>query len=401
MEKLEEPRGELARLRTSIRKIEDALRKGDDVSEGDLDPILEYTRYLNRPLGFGRIPNLLVEFKVPNKWVDLKGDLEVPIKDQNLEIARVLFLLGYAREREAEKYEVEGAVGDAVQALTHSARAYLTASIFSRVILQEERRLGSLDPESLEFRAENLRELAQSLLVSEAEGNGDWKMAARLSMGLSWINRRISFLARPKSAEAAHVEGLVYFDRANACKSMAEYYGKRGKKLERERLASSAAHFLQRAIEHWKGFLERSHDLAEDKIEMLRDDIEISRAELGRLGAERPFQIDEDLVGRITPHIPVPENRFLFFPKVLGGLVQVYDSYLRRKEGIRRLSKAKFPRKTLEELKQDKFSLERTIVELRKLVREGSISADEFSNLSRKYMEELYSVISVLNRTRE
>ena len=46
------------------------------------------------------------------------------------------------------------------------------------------------------------------------------------------------------------------------------------------------------------------------------------------------------------------------------------------------------------------FSLERTVVELRKLVKEGVIDVDEFAKKTREYMSYLNDIVALLNRLR-
>lgn len=385
-----------------IRDIDAKLRKNRTPEEEDLQNILEYTRHLNLPL------EVEVSFKftdldvIPGEWKDIPSGEVIPIRDINVEIARVLFLLGLARERAAESLEEEKKIEEAVQSLSHSARAYLTASLFSRVTLQPYRELGSLDSHTLEIRAENMRALAQSLLEAKAEEEGNVEFSARLSMGLAWINQRILSLLEPRSVESAHTRGLIAYDQARAAKKLISKNAKQSKKSEETNPFEVAAAFLfNEALSLWKAFLEKTQGLSEEGRALLKENIDVVKDELASLSVTPPKQLDKGIFDQIPPEIPIPENQFLFFPKSLGGLAMIYDSYLKRKERAKSFAKYRFPRKTREELKQDQFSLERTIVELRKLVKEGSIDTEEFSELSRKYMEELYHVISALNRTRD
>lgn len=394
-----------ADLVEKIEKIEERVRTKAEVPEEDLKLVYAYTKRLNLPVGTEE-KELPFDFAlIPEQWEDFEGNPAILIHDLNLEIARVLYVMGSAYEHKAEAREDEKAFQEAIQYYMQAARAFKTAALFSRVNLQAARNLGALNPVILDVKAENLRALGQSCAVLEAEEEGDWEMAARLSLGLSTINRRISYMLSPRSIKAVHTRGLAYFDQAMACKKFVQVERSRRRKGDPELYSRLAGYFLHKAIRYWADYRDQLQQHKSPKpyiqegLELFADDVAVATEELESLTVDEDPEFDEEAFSVISPVIAVPENQFSFFPKALGGVTRLYETTV-KKHRIRPPAQYKFTQLSVADLKREKFSLERTIVELRRLVNQGTISLDEFTEKTSQYMAELNDILAVLNRTR-
>ncbi|GAB4318466.1 MAG: hypothetical protein Kow0069_21610 [Promethearchaeota archaeon] len=378
----------------AVSDIDQKLRAGELVPLRSLEVLTRYTKILNVPIGGDDSKKFAHWGVIPVEWEDPTSEKVVPVNDLNLEIARVLFLGGWAHELAAEREENGGDLDEAVRLYSQAGRYFKTAALFSRVIIQEEHDLACLDPDALEFRSESLRAVAQSVLVSKSEDEGDLESAAGLSLGLSWMNRRLSYLSTGDDIKRAHFAGLVHFDRAMACSRFARVKSKRAKK-DSPRHATNAARLLERAIAAWEKDRKALTKTKDVDVTLLEEDLEVARDELSRLDAtSEPY--DPDAFAQISPLTPVPENSILFFPKALGGLAVVYEptKKMKREHAPRRF---KFDRISRDFLFAEQRSLEKTVEELKALLGKGLLSPAEFAELSRKFFTELHQIEVIID----
>jgi hypothetical protein len=392
-------------LHYKIKNLEDALWKNREFSFSELNFVLEYIKILNINYKTQSQIKILKELDISNSFYDPLMKKTIKIWDLIFECARALWVSAQAYSFLSRKYESEKLMENAIVAMVECSKMYKTAAYFSAACTRQENRGYTLSVENLELNSEESRILAQSLATTSEESKGNYSMAASLSAGLSALTKRLAFVQRSDQIREHQFKAQYQYDIGRACHLKAKSFlilsPEERNEETIENLQKKANYYYHQAEDLWEDMINTTLNQVER--DCLRNNLEIVN--------EYIIENDVELIGEgeaLTiqdpePLIIVPENLAPFIPRTTNYLTKYkqtdlnFDAYLRYKN---LMSDVLVNFSKIEELKNSKAGIGRTIKQLKILYENNDIDINSFTELFEKYSIKLENIESAIQNLR-
>lgn len=383
-------------LHFTIKKLEDKFKNEEVFTVDELNNILDYTMLLNKNYGNINHLRILNEMDITKEYIDPLESKPIQIRDLYYECARVLEVLGQGYERLSQKREEEDYPEDAIIAMLESSKIYKASAYFSAAAMHQNYKGKSLLPLNLEIKSEEARLFAQSISALNEEMKGNLIFASKLYAGLSALSKRIFYLKEHDEIKKHQLRAQMHFDMGKACTLVVEVasdYSIDEKRVDD--LKQKACFYFNKAKEIWEEMINTIPNLKEEEIHSIKDNITVSddifkEIKIEDLPYEKIKKIQDP-----EPVIIIPENLAPFVPKATIYLSKIVPKDL----NITRFKKFKNKRiekKTSyseqEKLESQKFGISRTILELKKMKKEGEIGLENYTELYEKYKNKLNEI---------
>ena len=392
-------------LHFKIKNLEDALWKNDDFSFSELNFALEYIKVLNINYKNQSQIKILKELAISNTFYDPIEKKEIKIWDLIFECARALWVSAQAYSFLSRKYESEKLMENAIVAMVECSKMYKTAAYFSAACTRQENRGFTLSVENLELNSEESRIFAQSLATTSEENKGNYSMAANLSAGLSALTKRLAFVKRSDKIRENQFKAQYQYDVGRAChlKSKSFLILSPEERIEEkiENLQKKANFYYHQAEDLWEIMLEGTLNQVEK--DCLRNNLEIVNEYIIENDVELIDEGEALLIQDPEPLIIVPENLAPFIPRTTNYLTKYkqtdlnFDAFLRYKN---LMSDVLVNVNKIEELKNSKAGIGRTIKQLKILYENNDIDINSFTDLFEKYSIKLETIESAIQNIR-
>ncbi len=392
-------------LHYKIKNLEEALWKTKIFSSSELNYIIEYIKVLNVNYKTQSQIKIIKELEIPNTFYDPIDKKEIKIWDLIFECSRALWISAQAYSFLSKKYEEENLMENAIVAMVECSKMYKTAAYFSAACTRQEDRGFTLSVENLELNSEESRIYAQALATTSEENKKNYSMAAKLSAGLSALTKRLAFVKRYDKLKENQFKAQYHYDIGRAChlkaKSLLTLSLEEKNEETIEKLRGKANYYYHKAEEIWETMLTYKlntgeKDCVKNNLSIVNDYIIENDVEL----------IDDDEAMEIQdpePLIIVPENLAPFIPRTTNYLTKYkqtdinFDAYLRYKN---LMSDILVNFNKIEELKNTKAGIGRTIKQLKLLYENNDIDINSFTELFEKYSIKLESIESAIRNIR-
>ncbi len=392
-------------LHYKIKNLEGALWKNKEFSFPELNYILDYIKILNVNYKTQSQIKILKELHISNTFYDPIDKKEIKIWDLIFECSRVLWISAQAYSNLSRKYEAEDLMENAIVAMVECSKMYKTAAYFSAACTRQETKGFTLSVENLELNSEDSRILAQALATTSEENKRNYSMAAKLSAGLSALTKRLAFFKRYDKIKEIQYKAQYQYDIGRAChlkaKSLFMFLPDEIDQESIEKIQKKANYYYHIAEDLWEDMLQEGLSLVE------RDCIKINLSIVNDYIIENDQErIDDSEALEIQdpePLIIVPENLAPFIPRTTSYLTTFkqtelnFDAYLRYKN---LMADVLVNVNKIEELKNNKAGIGRTIKQLKILYENNDIDINSFTELFEKYSIKLEAIESAIQNIR-
>ncbi len=350
-----------------------------------------------------------ISFSVFNNLIEQSGLSVLDLNDSNLQGRHI------TRAIESAKDDLTTIVSDALQgyhlgenlmenaivAMVECSKMYKTAAYFSAACTRQESKGSILSVENLELNSEESRILAQSLATTSEENKRNYSMAAKLSAGLSALTKRLAFAGRYDTIKRNQYKAQYQYDIGRAChlkaKSLLILSPDEINEEKIEKLQKKAIYYYYKAEDLWENMLQETlypvmKDGIKNNLSIVNDYIIENDVEL--IDDNEALEIQDP-----EPLIIVPENLAPFIPRTTNFLTKYkqsdlnFDAYLRYKN---LMSDVLVNFNKIEELKNTKAGIGRTIKQLKILYENNDIDINSFSELFEKYSIKLENIESAI-----
>jgi len=377
-------------LHYKIKNLEELLWKNKEFSFSELNNILDYVKILNVNYKTQSQIKILKELNISNTFYDPLDKKEIKIWDLIFECSRVLWVSAQAYSILSKKYEAEDLMENAIVAMVECSKMYKTAAYFSAACTRQENRGFTLSVENLELNSEESRIFAQALATTSEENKRNYSMAAKLSAGLSALTKRLAFVKRFDKIKEKQYKAQYQYDIGRAChlkaKSLFILLPEEINQESIEKIQKKANYYYHRAEYLWENMLKETlnsseKDCIKNNLSIVNDYIIENDTEL--IDDNEAFEIQDP-----EPLIIVPENLAPFIPRTTSYLTTYkqtelnFDAYLRYKNLMADVL-VNFTK--IEELKNNKAGIGRTIKQLKILYENNDIDINSFTELFEKY----------------
>jgi hypothetical protein len=384
-------------LHHKIKNLEKALWKNREFSFSELNYILDYIKILNVNYKTQSQIKILKELDISNTFYDPLDKKEIKIWDLIFECSRVLWISAQAYLNLSKKYEAENLMENAIVAMVECSKMYKTAAYFSAACTRQETRGFTLSVENLELNSEECRIFAQALATTSEENKRNYSMAAKLSAGLSALTKRLAFVKRSDKIKENQYKAQYQYDIGRAChlkaKSLFILSPEERNEERIEKLQKKANYYYQKAEDLWENMLQEKlypveKDCIRNNLSIVNDYIIENDQEL--IDDSEALDIQDP-----EPLIIVPENLAPFIPRTISYLTLYkqtdlnFDAYLRYKK---LMADVLVNFNKVEELKNNKAGIGRTIKQLKILYENNDIDINSFTELFEKYSIKLESI---------
>ena len=379
-------------LHFTIKKLEEKLKNDEAFSIDELNNILDYTLLLNRNYGNINHMRILNEMDITKEYIDSLVTKPIQINDLYFECARVLEVLAQGYEKLSQKREEEDYIPSAILSMFESSKIYKASAYFSAAAMHQKYKGISLFPLNLEIKSEEARLFAQSISALNEEMKGNLILASKLYAGLSVLSKRIFYLKQHDDIKKYQLRAQMHFDMGKSCILMDEIASDYGIDKHRiDNLKQKAQFYFNKAKEIWEEMVNAIPNLNADEIQDIKDNITVSNDILKDLKVEKlPYEKIKKIQDP-EPIIIIPENLAPFVPKATIYLSKIVPKDL----NFTRFKKYKGKRvgnSEHEELESQKFGVSRTILELKKMKKEGEISLEDYTEQFEKYKKKLNEI---------
>ena len=386
-------------LHFMIKKLEESLEKNQDFSTSELNHIIDYIKLLNINYKTQSQIKILKELEITSSFYDPLAKREIAIWDLIFECSRVLWVSAKAYSYLSRKYEAENLMENAIVSMVECSKMYKTAAYFSAACTRQEDKGYVLSVENLELNSEECRILAQSLATSSEEDKRNYSMAANLSAGLSALTKRLAFFKQYNISKESQLKAQYLYDIGRSChlkaKSLIRLSIDNENDEKIEKLQKKAIYYYHKAESIWENMIETIETLSFEEKENLKINLSIVNDCIIECDVEL---IDDDEALNIQdpePLIIVPENLAPFIPRTTNFLTKFkqtelnFDAYLRYKN---LMSDVLVNFNKIEELKNSKAGIGRTLKQLKILYENNDIDINSFTELFEKYSIKLESI---------
>lgn len=383
-------------LHFTIKKLEEKLKNDEDFTIDELNNILSYTMILNKNYGNINHLRILNEMDITKEYIDPLENKPIQIRDLYFECARVLEVLGQGYEKLSQKREEEDFPEDAIIAMLESSKIYKASAYFSAASMHQNYKGISLLPLNLEIESEEARLFAQSISALNEEMKGNLIFASKLYAGLSTLSKRIFYLKEHDDIKKHQLRAQMHFDMGKACILVIEVASDYNIDKHRVDSLKQKAHFyFNKATEIWEEMINTIPNLKVEEIHSIKDNITVSNDILEEIKIE---DLPYEKIKKIQdpePIIIIPENLAPFVPKATIYLSKIVPKDLNITR-FKKFKNKKIEKKTsyseLEKLESEKFGISRTILELKKMKKEGEISLEDYTEQYEKYKKKLNEI---------
>lgn len=385
-------------LHFSIKKLEEKIKNNEHFTIDDLNNVLEYSKMLNTNFGTYNHARIIDELDISKEYIDILANKTIPVVDLYFECARALMILGQGYDALAQRREEEEFIEDATIAMYESSKIYKTAAYFSAASINQRWRGEALQPLNLELKSEEARLFAQSLVAANEESQGNLRFAAKLYSGLSALSKRIFYLKQHDEIKKHQLRAQMHFDMGTACKMTVDAVDAEDESDPRLiRYKQKAFFYFSKAKEIWEGMVKNLSDLSKREVQNIKINLSVVNDILKELNMkEIPYEIIKKIQDP-EPIIVIPENLAPFVPKATIFLSKIVPKDL----NVSRFNKfkdKKIEKKTsysdAELLESQKFGIERTLIELKKMRKDNDITVDEYTEQYEKYSQKLNEIVT-------
>ena len=384
-------------LHYKIKNLEDALWKNREFSFPELNYVIDYIKILNINYKTQSQIKILKELEISNTFYDPIDKKEIKIWDLIFECSRVLWISAQAYSFLSKKYEEEKLMQNAIVAMVECSKMFKTAAYFSAACTRQENRGSTLSVENLELNSEECRILAQSLATTSEENKRNYAMAANLSAGLSALTKRLAFIKRNEKIKEYQFKAQYQYDIGRSChlkaKSLMKLSPDEGNTEIIEGLQKKANFYYQRAEDLWETML--TGKLSPIEKDCIKNNLEIVNEYIIENDVELINESEAMTIQDPEPLIIIPENLAPFIPRTTNFLTRYkqtdlnFDAYLRYKN---LMSEVLVNVNKIEELKNSKAGIGRTIKQLKILYENNDIDINSFTDLFEKYSIKLETI---------
>ena len=390
-------------LHYKIKNLEDALWKNKEFPSSELNYILDYLKILNINYKTQSQIKILKELDISTTFYDPLDKKEIKIWDLIFECSRVLWISAQTYSFLAKKYESENLMDNAIVAMVECSKMYKTAAYFSAACTRQEEKGITLSVENLELNSEESRIFAQSLATTSEENKRNYSMAANLSAGLSALTKRLAFAKSYNKLKENQFRAQYQYDIGRSChlkaKSLLLLSHEDINEEKIEKFQKKANYYYNKAEELWEQMLKKTlypvmKDCIENNLSIVNDYIIENDAEI--IDDFEAFEIQDP-----EPLIIVPENLAPFIPRTTNFLTKYkqtdlnFDAYLRYKN---LMSDVLVNFNKIDELKNNKAGIGRTIKQLKILYENNDIDINSFTELFEKYSIKLETIESAIRK---
>jgi hypothetical protein len=386
-----------------IKKLEKVLERNEDFSFSELNNIIDYIKILNVNYKTQSQIKIFKELDITPSFYDPIAKKEIKIWDLIFECSRALWISAKAYSFLANKFETENLMERAIVAMVECSKMFKTAAYFSAACTRQEDKGIALSVDNLELNSEEARILAQNLATISEEKKGNFSMASNLSAGLSALTKRLAFLRKYNIYKEYQFKGQYNYDMGRACSLKSKYFIKvspEGQNEDKiENLQKKANYYYLKAEEIWESMLNKFDDLSEIQREGLRNNLSIVNNNIIENDVERINDAEALEIQDPEPLIIIPENLAPFVPRTTNFLTKYkqsdlnFDAYLRYKN---LMSEVTINSNKIEELKNSKAGIGRTLKQLRILYDNNDIDINSFTELFEKYSIKLEAIESAI-----
>jgi len=393
-------------LHYKIKNLEETLWKTKKkLSPSELNYILDYVKILNVNYKTQSQIKIIKELEIPNTFYDPIDKKEIKIWDLIFECSRVLWISAQVYSFLSKKYEAENLMENAIVAMVECSKMYKTAAYFSAACTRQEDRGFTLSVENLELNSEESRILAQALATTSEENKRNYSMAAKLSAGLSALTKRLAFVKRYDEIKENQFKAQYQYDIGRSChlkaKSLLALSTDEKNEETIEKLREKANYYYHKAEEIWETML--SGKLNPVEKDCVKNNLSIANEyiienDVGLIEDDEAMEIQDP-----EPLIIVPENLAPFIPRTTNFLTKYkqtdinFDAYLRYKN---LMSDILVNFNKIDELKNSKAGIGRTIKQLKILYENNDIDINSFTELFEKYSIKLETIESAIQNLR-
>ncbi|MBY9021151.1 MAG: helix-hairpin-helix domain-containing protein [Candidatus Lokiarchaeota archaeon] len=386
-------------LHYKIKNLEEALWKNREFSFSELNYVLDYIKILNINYKTQSQIKILKELDISKTFYDPLDKREISIWDLIFECSRVLWISAQVYSFLSRKYEEEGLLENSIVAMVECSKMYKTAAYFSAACTRQEDRGFTLSVENLELNSEESRILAQSLATTSEENKRNYSIAATLSAGLSALTKRLVYVQRNDKIKENQFKAQYQYDIGRAChlkaKSLLSSEEYNEEKIEQ--LQKKAIYYYHKAENIWEQML--AGELSPVEKDCVKNNLSVVNEYIIENDVELIDDIEALEIQDPEPLIIVPENLAPFIPRTTNFLTKYkqtdlnFDAYLRYKN---LMSDVLVNFDKVEELKNSKAGIGRTIKQLKILYENNDIDINSFSELFEKYSIKLETIESAL-----
>lgn len=388
-------------LHYKIKNLEDALWKNEEFSFSQLNYIIDYIKILNVNYKTQSQIKIFKELNISTTFYDPLDKKEIKIWDLIFECSRVLWISAQAYSNLSKKYEAENLMENAIVAMVECSKMYKTAAYFSAACTRQESKGFTLSVENLELNSEESRISAQALATLSEENKRNYSMAANLSAGLSALTKRLAFVKRNDKIKENQYKAQYQYDIGRAChlkaKSLLQLSTDEINEENADKLQKRANYYYHKAEDLWEKMLQETinpveKDCIKNNLSIVNDYILQNDVELIEDNEALDIQDPE-------PLIIVPENLAPFIPRTTNFLTKYkqtdinFDAYLRYKN---LMSDVLVNFNRIDELKNSKAGIGRTIKQLKILYENNDIDINSFTELFEKYSIKLEAIESAI-----
>ena len=392
-------------LHYKIKNLEEALWKSKEFSFPELNYILDYVKILNVNYKTQSQIKILKELDISNTFYDPIDKEEIKIWDLIFECSRVLWISAQAYSNLSKKYEAENLMENAIVAMVECSKMYKTAAYFSAACTRQETKGFTLSVENLELNSEESRIYAQALATTSEENKRNYSMAAKLSAGLSALTKRLAFVKRFEKIKENQYKAQYQYDIGRAChlkaKSLFILLPEERNQESIEKMQKKANYYYHKAEDLWEIMLQETlnsfeKDCLNNNLSIVNDYIIENDKEL--IDDSEAWEIQDP-----EPLIIVPENLAPFIPRTTNFLTKYkqtelnFDAYLRYKN---LMADVLVNFNKIEDLKNSKAGIGRTIKQLKILYENSDIDINSFTELFEKYSIKLETIESAIQNLR-
>ena len=388
-------------LHFSIKKLEEKLKNNENFTIDELNNVLDYSKFLNLNYGKYSHSKIIEELDITREYIDSITDKSIQIEDLHFECARTLAVLARGYDMLSQIREEKEFYEDAIVAMYESSKMYKTAAYFSAAALNQKNKGETLYPLNLEVRSEEARLYAQSIAASNEELLGNLHLASKLYSGLGALAKRIFYLKQHEEIKKHQLRAQLHFDLGKACKlavDSLEDIEQNEQKISK--LKQKAKFYFTKAKDIWENMIKNIPDLSKGEIESIKLNLSVSDDILKNLKTK---DLPYDKIKKIQdpePIIIIPENLAPFVPKATIYLSRIIPKDL----NVARFNKfkdKKVEKKTsyseLDRMESEKFAIQRTLLELKKMRRDKEINVEEYTEQYQKYTQKLSEIETKIN----
>jgi hypothetical protein len=395
-------------LHFNIKKLEEKLKRKEDFSFAELNHVIDYIKILNVNYKTQSQIRIFKDLEITPSFYDPVEKKDIRIWDLIFECSRVLWISAQAYAYLANKFEAENLMENAIVATVECSKMYKTSAYFSAACTRQEERGTVLSVENLEMNSEESRILAQNLATISEERKGNYSMAANLSAGLSALTKRLAFLRIYDEIKENQFKAQYIYDMGKACDLKAKSLIKISTKGENEELIENfqkkANYYFAQSEEIWEHMLENFENLTLTEKESIKTNLSIVNENIIENDVEL---IDDNKALEIQdpePLIIVPENLAPFIPRTTNFLTKSkpsdlnFDAYLRYKN---LMSDVLINMDKIDELKNKKAGIGRTMKQLKILYDNTDIDINSFTELYEKYSIKLETIENAIRNLKD